>query len=48
MLFANGYQYWVPMGPDSQIKFGSEGMMIPFGTAPFAIKGFTILVNEDG
>jgi len=22
------------MGPDSQRKFGSEGMMIPFGTAP--------------
>jgi hypothetical protein len=22
------------MGPDSQIKFGSESVMIPFGTAP--------------
>ena len=35
----NGICQWLPIlgpdvGPDIQIKFGSEGMMIPFGTAP--------------
>ncbi len=33
------------MGPDSQRKLGSEGVMIPFGTAPKEMKIKKFRVN---